>query len=272
MQTDLLGLDWNAAWQSAQQAGSMSHRDVTFWNKRAPAFAAHARHKSDYPKQFIDMLQPQQHWHVLDVGCGPGTIAIDLADQVASITALDFSEAMLGILSATCAEKKITNIRAAKACWDDDWQAMGIQPHDVVIASRSLAVDDLRAALSKLNRFATRRVCISAMVGQGPFDRRIVEAAGRPFRPGPDYIYILNLLHRMGIYARLDFTVHPVNRTFADHQDALEECRWMIDDMNLDEQQRLSAFFEKYLVFKNHRWCLPGMPPVRWAVMWWDVE
>ena len=178
---------------------------------------------------------------------------------------------MLGILETIRREKKITNIRAVLAGWEDDWQSIGIPVHDVVIASRSLVCYDLRAAIEKLNRFASQRVYVSAMVGRGPFDGRVIEAAGRTFRPGPDYRFIVNLLHQMGIYARIDFTVHPVNRTFADHQDALDEYRWMIDGMTSTEERRLKDFFKKNLVPENGCWRLPGMPPVRWAVLWWDV-
>ena len=65
-------IDWNAAWQAAQKAGNMPRRDASFWNKRAPAFAGHAHHKSDYPQQFVDILKPQPNWRVLDVGVRSG--------------------------------------------------------------------------------------------------------------------------------------------------------------------------------------------------------
>lgn len=207
---------------------------------------------------------------MLDVGCGPGTIAIPMAPKVAYITALDFSRRMLAILQTRCAEKNITHIQTVEGDLEDDWQALGIEPHDVVIASRSFVPVNLSETIAKMNRFAARQVFISAPVGTGRLDRRIMAAVGRSSRPGPDYIYILNQLHCMGIYARLDFTVHPVNRTYADHNDALNSCSWMIPDMTTEEKNRLIQFFKKNLVYKKNRWFLPDTPPVRWAVIWWD--
>ncbi|MDY6824725.1 MAG: class I SAM-dependent methyltransferase [Thermodesulfobacteriota bacterium] len=273
MTEKIRSIDWNAAWQEAQQACSRPAREASFWDSRASSFAAHARHKSDYPEQFIEIVRPEPHWHVLDVGCGPGTVAIPMAERVASVTALDFSGAMLNILQTACDENNISNIRPVLADWNDDWRAKGVDTHDVVFASRSLVCGDLTAGLVKLNRFTAKRVYISHLVGEGPFDSRIIEASGRSFQPCPDYIYVLNLLYQLGIYASVDFTTHPVNRTFDDIDDALDECRWMIQDITPAEEQRLKAFFEKNLIFEeNNRWKLPGMKPVRWAVIWWDTQ
>lgn len=264
--------DWNSAWQEAQAASTFSHNDEEFWNNRAASFAAHSEHKSDYPQQFIDIINPKPNWRVLDVGCGPGTVAIPMAPLVTGITALDFSQKMLAILKRRCKEMDLAKITPVKGGWSDDWQALGITAHDLVIASRSFVADDLKGAIEKLCRFATRKVCITAPVGSGPFDPRIIRAAGRSFHPGPDYIYILNQLHQMGVYARLDFTIHPVNRTYADHDDAVDECHWMLPEMSHEEKNRLDRFFRKYLIYREDRWFLPDTPPVRWAVISWDLS
>lgn len=271
MCTHMECIDWNTAWQSAQSASTFLRHDETFWNNRAASFADHANHKSDYPQQFLKLIAPESHWRVLDVGCGPGTVAIPLAPLVTRITALDFSRSMLEILKRRSEVMNITRITPVQAAWEDDWMAAGIGPHELVIASRSLTPSDLKAAIAKLNRFATRRVCISAPVGTGPFDQRIMAAVGRTFRPGPDYIYILNQLHAMGIYARLNFTVHPVNRTYVDHDDAVDECNWMLPDMTAEEENRLRRFFKANLVSRDKHWFLPGTPTVRWAVICWEI-
>lgn len=69
-----------------------------------------------------------------------------------------------------------------------DWRELDIKPHEVVIASRSLIVPDLRGAIETLNRFALQRAYISVPAGAGPFDPDLLQAIGRPCRWGPDYI------------------------------------------------------------------------------------
>ena len=53
-------------------------------------------------------------------------------------------------------DRGIANIAAHKLAWEDDWRRQGITPHDLTIASRSLAVRDLRSALERLTRYARR--------------------------------------------------------------------------------------------------------------------
>lgn len=266
--------NWTRAWQEAMawSRPDSPYKNAAFWDGRAREFAAHQEHKSDYPRQFMSLLELKKDWTVLDVGCGPGTLAVPLSKRVAAVTAMDFSRGMLDILSDRIQGEKITGIVPVQAHWEENWEALGIEPHDVVIASRSLVVPDLEAMLLKLGRFAREKVYLSTMVNPGPFDPQIIEAAGRIYRPGPDYIYVINQLHSMGIHARLDYTVHPINRIYDGPDDALEESRWMVNDMTADEEERLRRFFQDNLVRHNGHWLLPRKEPVRWAVLNWEPE
>jgi SAM-dependent methyltransferase len=58
---------------------------------------------------------------VLDVGCGPGYAALDLAEMVGPsgrVIAIDKSERFLGALAAACRERQITNIVTFRADLD----------------------------------------------------------------------------------------------------------------------------------------------------------
>lgn len=60
---------------------------------------------------------------VLDVGCGPGYAALDLAELVGpsgSVVAIDKSEKFLNALDAECRERKMENIRICRADLDND--------------------------------------------------------------------------------------------------------------------------------------------------------
>lgn len=273
METDIRNIDWSAAWAEAQTRirAKRPYGDPLFWNKRARNFADHQSGKNDYPRQFVDRLYLDPTWSVLDVGCGPGTLALLLAERVRTVTALDFSESMLSILKERTDEAKIDNINPVLANIDDNWDDLGIMQHDLVIASRSMATRDLEGILSRLTRFARKKVVVSAMVGKGPRDPRILEAAGRVREPGPDYIYVINQLYRMGIYADLGFIVQNIERSYESHDAALEDCRWMIDGMTGEEEDRLRRFFRENLEQRNGKWFLTGSEPIRWAVISWNT-
>jgi SAM-dependent methyltransferase len=263
--------DWNLAWQQARTNKRHDRSDNSHWNKRAVSFAQNAR-KSNYAEEFLRLLVPQPQWSVLDVGCGAGTLAIPLAPLVQHITAIDFSENMIALLKAQCAEQGLHNIQTSITGWEDDWDLAGIGIHDVAIASRSLVVDDLCAALMKLHNRARLRVYIASLVGDGPFDRRIFEAIGRDLDRGPDYIFVYNLLHQMGIHAEVRFVFSDSGtRVFSDIDDAVEQFHWMLDSVSAEEEVRLRDYFERHLRKTQGGWTLAYQHTVRWAVISWST-
>jgi len=272
-------VDWEQVWQQAYRRRKTDRNDREFWNKRAPSFAEHVK-ESPYVTDFLKIMAPEPHWSVLDVGCGAGTLALPLAAMVTRVTAIDFSEVMIDILVDRCRKEVITNVSLHILGWQDDWDAAGIEKHDVVIASRSLVVEDLRAAITKLASKARHRVIISSLVGDGPFDRKIFEAIGRPLDRGPDYICVYNLLYQMGIFADVAFVGNQVNekvfpelnKVYSDIEEAVQGYRWMIDDMTIEEEARLRIFLEKHLVKRDGGYSLSYHHPVRWAIISWNKQ
>jgi len=267
----LPNIDWNGLWRESHAGRFRPSRDPGFWDKRAPEFAKHAK-SGNYPNQFLDILKPQPAWRVLDIGSAAGTLAVPLAPQVKAVTAVDPSGRMRELLRKRCEQEGIDNIRVVGGRWEDNWDALGIGVHDVAIASRSLIVEDLQGAIEKLQRHASRRVALSAMVADGPRDRRIIEAVGREFTNGADYIVVVNLLHQMGIYANLTFTCSDLKRAYHDVEDALDSMRWMLPGLTVDEEDRLRDHLARSLVREDGHWKLPYRRVVRWAVIWWDTD
>jgi hypothetical protein len=186
---------------------------------------------------------------------------------------MDFSATMLDLLRDRCEEGGITNITPVQLGWEDDWQAAGIGVHDVAIASRSMLVGDLKDAISKLNDHATVKVMVSLPVGDGPFDRALFEAVGRDLDRGPDYIYLCNVLHQMGIFADVAIVAGSRRpKAYRDLDDAVGGYRWMIEDMTHEEESRLSRYLENHLVKSGAGWTLSRRHPVRWAVISWSVR
>lgn len=89
---------WDRSWVER-----LRQKDASFWNGRAFSFIRHAS-DTDYQKQFLDPMQPQPSWSMLDVGCGSGTLAVPLAGCISSVTALDFSPSMLPVLQKAAYE------------------------------------------------------------------------------------------------------------------------------------------------------------------------
>lgn len=220
--------DWNAEWMQLQKA--RRHRDsAVYWNERAKTFTS-----KDYPNPYVNSfleragVAPEES--VFDMGCGTGALALPLGEAGHAVTAADFSEGMLSILRGELEARGIKSVHCEQMSWEDDWEEHGITPksHDVCTASRSIAVDDMRAALLKLTMVARRRVCITLPTGASPrTDDHVIEALGLASRVGRDHLYAVNILSSMGFEPELTYIKSSRHDTFETFDDALHKY----DDM-----------------------------------------
>ncbi len=243
----LRDLDWGTLWQQANNKKDRRRKDAGDWDKKADSFARRTSH-SVYTEKFIELLSPQADWSVLDIGCGPGTLALPVADRSRRVSAIDFSQKMLNILDERAAAQGLDNISSHRLSWEDDWAGHGIKPHDVAIASRSLAVADLRQALTRLNNYARQRVCITDRVKYGPKDPEAFAAVGRELADGPDYIYTVNLLYQMGILPTVDYIRLEETLEFSSFTEAVAGFSWMFQSLSQNEEDRLKKYVRSIAV------------------------
>lgn len=260
-------VDWNEAWRIARgRSPRRAGRDT--WDRRAPSFAR-SESSTGYVERVLEIMNLEPGLTVLDIGSGAGTLTLPLARRVRSVTALDFSPRMLDLLRQGCAREGLANVAPVLGSWEDDWAELGIAACDVALASRSLTVEDLRSALLKLDRFARRRAFVTAPVGGGPADRRLIEAVGRSYLPGPDYTYPYNMLRQLGLNPTLAFISHSYAHEYASVEDAFDRVLWMLPDPSPRELERLRDFLARALVPcpKGFEFAWPH--PVTWAVISW---
>ncbi len=263
-------IDWDLIWRDSRERRSCKSKGRKDWDKKAPSFARRNM-GSSYIERLIKAIAPSPEDTILDVGSGPGTLAVPLAAVVSRVTAIDFSEVMLEELRMAADRQGVNNITTVHASWADDWQALGVEPHDIAVASRSLAVDDLGAALEKLNNWSAKKVVITDRVGPGPFDPEIFAAVGRNLDTGPDYIITVNMLYRMGINAKVDFIPAEYSESYANREEAVDSCRWMLDDMSPDEERLFEDHLNQRLTRNTDgTWRLSRDHDPKWAVISWE--
>jgi SAM-dependent methyltransferase len=265
-------IDWDLLWQNARKKKTWKRKSAGDWDLKAESFARRTA-DSRYNTMFMDLLAPEKDWTVLDVGCGPGNLSIPLARRVRHVSALDFSPKMLEILNRRAEKEQIANISSCRLSWGDDWKAGGLAVHDVVIASRSLGAADLRPALEKMNRFAAREVVVTDRVGHGPFDPAAFRAVGRTLESGPDYIYTINMLYRMGIHASVGFIRLENSHVYGSMDEAFDNYVWMFKDLIDSESDRLREYVES-IAGADDRGNVVLRPEhvTTWAFLRWSVR
>ena len=266
--------DWNAEWMRLTDQRGVVH-DAAFWDRRSRDFRG-GEEDSPYVAGFIAHMRLRPGESVLDVGCGAGALALPLARAGHEVAALDFSAGMLDVLRRRASADGLRNVKTFHAGWDEDWRAAGVAAADVVIASRSLDVRDLRAALSKLDAFARRRVCIT-LPADGLFYPQLLahEAVGRPYTRRGDHGTALHVLRQMGIEAELQFLEHASAGRYESRQAALESLRRVVAPSDEREERALQRYAAERLVETTDTdgrrgWKLEPEIVVRWAFLAWD--
>jgi len=263
-------IDWTTLRANALARKGWQEKGPDEWDKKARSFAG--RNKSTaYVELILSQLPLDPSLTVLDVGSGPGTLAIPLARRVRAVTAIDFSRGMLNTLDELAREEKITNIRTVQCAWEDDWQGKGLQPHDLAIASRSMGVKDLNAALAKINSYGSRYIFLTDRIGSTPFEDAAFQALGRSFTPGPDYIYTLNVLYSMGIHPNVKILNLERDITYPSMAEAIKSYSWMFHDLTPAENLALEKYITgKIIHAEGDKITVRRDSPPRWALIWWE--
>lgn len=314
-------LDFDAAWAELHglraQPACSAH-----WDKKAPRFD-NKDAKNLYACDFLDLAQVKTGETVFDMGCGTGALAVPLAREGHGVIAADFSSGMLdkmaqnmaqhgiaplelsafesvqereGSASAQAAEVPVpAGIAALKMSWEDAWESHGLHDNmvDVALASRSIAVEDLRAALSKLTRIAKRACCVTMATACSPrVDSQILRTIGVEAGLTRDYLYAFGMLVQAGFEPSVSFIHSKRKDTFNSLEDAREDFGRMIElgapDLAPEESraayENLAAWLDAHVV-ENPEAGKPdkkGLPQGRltldfervisWAFISWDAR
>ncbi len=152
-------------WRSLSQKRRSGPQSALFWDKRAEGFSSNIRgdRREKRMSEVLGLIKGTglelEGAEVLDIGCGPGTLAVPLAEMGSKVTALDISTEMLKRLDKRTAERGITSIKTILSPWSDiDINALGFRNRfDLVIASMTPGINGPET-FDKMMQ-ASRKVC-----------------------------------------------------------------------------------------------------------------
>ena len=260
--TTLDQIDFALLYREHLARAERTRKDASAWDSRAAGMASKAL-RSRYASEFVARMDLRGAQSLLDVGCGPGTIGLAVAGQLQRVVGLDYSAAMLDAMRAKAAEMNLSNVETLHRAWEDDWG--DVPACDIVVASRSTNVEDIAGALARVHAKARLRVYLTHLVGGHFIDPAIQAVIGRSVPSVPDYIYLVNILHRMGIHPRLDYIAHENRLADAvDFDDFARRVAWSVGELDATETERLRTWYERTTPQERQG------QPMRWAFISWE--
>ncbi|HID8538904.1 TPA: class I SAM-dependent methyltransferase [Stenotrophomonas maltophilia] len=257
-------IDHSARYRQHLQACSFQAKPASAWDARAAQSSWKRRH-DDYSEAFLDRLDLSDVATVLDVGCGPGLLSLPVAAQVSHVHALDYSTGMLDGLRAAIIRDGVSNVTPWALSWTDDWR--DVPRCDLAIASRSLMVPDLEAALRRLDAHARQRACITFATGPRAGVPELSELLDREWVPMPDHRYPINMLLDMGREPQVDYLPESVRDVAQDADGLVRQAVELFGALDADEEARVRAWHARS---PQHRF---GMAPTRrWAFIQWATN
>ncbi|MEG6501810.1 MULTISPECIES: class I SAM-dependent DNA methyltransferase [unclassified Desulfovibrio] len=187
-----------------------------FWDKRAPSFNDHVRrdasreHRRHLVGHIARKAQLAPSGAVLDIGCGPGSHALEMAPLAGSVEGFDLSSKMVELAKENAARDGCANAHFQVLDWGKaDLDSLGWRKKfQLVLASRTPAVND-RAALEKMIAASCGYCCMISQVDtrHSVRDRlkALVDWDAHKERISRSFYCAFNLLWLMGHYPEVEY-------------------------------------------------------------------
>lgn len=235
------------------------------WDSMAPSFGRHPV-PSFGQDPLLDLLGEQEmvgpNKSVLDIGCGTGTYALALANEVRMVVATDFSQEMLQIAEERRAELGIENVEFVEADWhtlnvgDYGWE----KSFDLALANMSPAVQSAQT-LDKMNQ-TSRGWCVltRAVRRTDPVSdqiKKMLNIRGGVENGDDDFLYAFEMLCRQGYEPQVDYRsdVWRIRKTLEEasllYLNRMRSYRTLTEDEENVVLQFLKSQMEYGLVYES---------------------
>lgn len=280
MEMTYKNIDWNAVWKDLYEKSAEcrgSDGSTSNWESREKAldFLNRVRGDPDRIHRTISDLPLRADSSVLDIGAGPGTLAVPIASRVARVTAVEPAAGMAEVMGEYAAEEGVSNLSIVQKRWEDVDPATDIDgPYDVVIASYSLGMPDIRTAIEAMCEASSGWIYLFWFAGATAWEKGMLELwprlHGKEYRQGPKVDVLWNLLYSMGIYPNVEMIRMGHTRRFPDLDAAVDEYRRQYRIETPAQERILREYLAATLSENGDDLVLSSMTAR--VKVWWEVD
>ncbi len=278
------GIDWLEAWRCGQRRhrSSRSYDDGRhLWSREKNARRYDASSRDEYAPRVAETiagLPLTPATRVLDIGAGPGTLALPIAPRVHEVMAVEPAEGMVAVLEEHLARDGIGNVRAVRKRWEDVDPTRDLDPpFDLVIASFSITMDEIGEALLKMDAVTAPGGVVALYWFLDPSFYEVHSAVlwpalhGGPYRGGPKADVLFQVLVQLGFLPHVDVLAFDRTYRFADLDEALDHFASRFSAESEEQRSRLRTYIGTLTGATG-----PGevviRHPSRYAKVWWEKK
>ena len=273
--------DWNEIWKARQilhESSKHSDDPSHNWNMRENAERYDSTSRSEYDERVlttINGLDITKESRVLDIGAGPGTLALPLASRVKEIAAIEPGEGMAAILNERMKKDGVTNITIISKRWEDIIPKSDLaQQYDVVIASLSLTMEDIQLALRKMDAVSRGSVYLFWFVDMPFWERMYADLweplHGLPYYSGPKADCLFNVLYQKGIYANVEMLPLKKEYRFTTKDEMTVFFRRRFNVTKPEQERVLDDYLKPLIRTKGSEIVISG--DSTFAKIWWKKD
>ena len=238
------------------------------WHGMTVSFRADP-HRTNDPllDRLTSLVQP--HQTLIDVGSGPGRLALPLALRCRHLTAVEPSPAMAQAFLEEAQTHNIQNVNLVESTWED----AQTQPADLVLCSHVLyTARRIDRFIEKLTAHALERVLV-VLFWDPPQHRSYPlwpDVHGETRLPLPAAPQLLELLDEMGISPHVENLPTPDFHGFQTADEVWQQTRGMLFLTEGSEKDRhLRSTIENHLEERGGELFLKNSKPMRPLLITW---
>ncbi|MCW4006818.1 MAG: class I SAM-dependent methyltransferase [Candidatus Bathyarchaeota archaeon] len=236
-----------------------------YWDKQASRFNQKTLRMDELTQVQLNNLPLLPQYSVLEVGAGTGRITLPVAKQVKHVTASEPAVSMLELLKTAAKKEHLNNITYLNT----DLEALSTKKlplHDIVLASFSVFMLDLKKALSTIDALAKKSVYIFSSASVWPDKEMQKILYGDVVSLLPDYLYLYNILLDLEILANVKILDYTSSQSY----DSLDDAVSQLTDLHCIsswQETKLRKYLDATLVESNGK--LWSNQKRKAAMIWW---
>jgi SAM-dependent methyltransferase len=233
MESGISPCDWNHVWNRRLKKHLEVHglgNPSDYWDSREEAleyWKGFRVNRQSWLEETLRTLPLKTDSRVLDIGSGPGNLAVSLASRAGHVTAIEPAKGMRKVLDEKRREYGLGNITCIPKHWEEvDFKADLDAPYDLVIAAFSLTMFDIRDALHKMNEVACGGVFVDWFMDEPGWEAEsrwlMPLLRGEGYTPLPKCDILLPIIEELGISPRTQSYSFVHTETFTSMEDAVK--------------------------------------------------